>query len=239
MRPHRDRPVLRVSAGAAVLLFLVPAPAEAEEAEPVQPNQADIEAWLNAEPAQADTAPDDAPEAPPPPPHKYGFVLEGSLGALGYLGDMKHVSPTSPWFNARFGWEPFRWGMIFISGDIAFGSTEYANPPPPARGFALYGFGGGLRFTWEFARWFGLYLQGELGGSLVSEDVLATYGYTDTDATHFYYGGMLGIEWYQVSSHYALVATGGVRDYSNLLQRQLGDSLALSWIGSAALQYTF
>lgn len=199
----------------------------------------EIEAWLESRSLPTDIANEAPPEAPPPAPRDYGFVVESSVGALGHLGALKTVSPTSPWFHLQLGWEPVRWAMLIAETDIAFGNTSYANPPPEPRGYVLYGFGGGVRFTLEPTDWLGIFVEGDIGVTQVSSDILATYGFADADDLNPYFGGLLGFEWYQISPHYALVAKGGVRSYAAALGRQFENSAALAWMGALGLQYTF
>jgi hypothetical protein len=218
---------------ASATRFAVAAPEKQEM------NPAEVEAWLESRALKASTDAGETPEVPPPPPRDYGFVVETSVGALTHLGDMKHVSPTSPWFRAMFGWEPLRWLMVAASADVAFGSTRYANPPPGPRGFVLFGFSAGPRFTLEPTDWLGLFLQGEIGIAEVSEDVLGTYGFDDADQLGPYFGGMLGFEWFQVNPHYAIVGSGGVRSYAQILDRPRSSDPPLAWMASLGLGYTF
>jgi hypothetical protein len=221
----------------ALLALALASPARAEDDDP---RRAEIEAWLDSDPASADVskAPE-APEAPPMPPRKHGFVVETSLGVLGHLGALKHVSPTQPWLRVAFGWEPTRWLMLLAQGDASFGSTEYAMPPPEPRGFALLGASGAVRFglqPWDTVAFFA---QGEIGAAGVTDDVLLTYGFTDSDGVSPYFGAMAGVEWYQVSPHLALHLHGGVRSYSQLLAQAAGSDSALSWTGGLGMKYTF
>jgi hypothetical protein len=215
------------------------ADAKEEEAAP-GPSQAQIEAFLSSKPASADVskAPD-APEAPPPPPRRHGFVVESSAGVMGLMGGLKHVSPTAPWLRTAFGWEPFHWLMVLAQGDIAIASTAYANPPPDPKGYVLWGAGAAVRFGLQPTTALGLYLQGELGAASVTSDVLSTYGFKDANKVGPYFGGVLGVEWYQINPHMALVANGGVRSYASVLNRTIGGETALAWTGSAGLKYTF
>lgn len=215
------------------------APAIAQDDETPQPTQQQLEAWLATKPATADVSTKAAPEAPPPPPRKHGFVVETTIGAMGQLGAMRHVSPTLPWFRAAFGWEPAKWVMLLAQGDVAFGNTSYANPPPDPRGFTLYGFSGAVRFQIAPTDRIGLLAQGEVGAASISNDVLSTYGFRDADQLGPYFGGFLGFEWYQISPHLALVVHAGVRSYGNILERAIGSEAALAWLGSAGLKYTF
>jgi hypothetical protein len=174
-------------------------------------------------------------DVPPPPPRKRGFVLESSLGAMGFLGKLQHVSPIGSMLHVQLGYEPFRWLMAFVGGDIAFTSTRYIEP---SRGYALYGFGGGARFTGRFTERVSGYLQGDVGLMEASSDLLVSYGFPKSETWNVYFGGTAGVEWYQVDPHYALALNGGVRATPGL-KRDVGDDLALSWLGAASIRYTF
>jgi hypothetical protein len=231
------RPTSLPALGLAVFAFA--GGARADEPAPA-PNQQQIESWLESEPAAADLSATSAPEAPPPPPRKHGFVVESSLGVMGNLGAMRHITPTMPWFRAAFGWEATHWLMLLAQGDVAAGSTSVANPPPDPRGFALWGLSAAVRFGLQPTPAVGLSLQGEIGAARVTEDVLATYGFADANRVGPYFGALLGVEWYQVSPHLALVAQGGVRSYAQIFDRPLlSGGAAMTWIGAGALKYTF
>ena len=225
----------------SVLLGLL-APRLARAAE--EPNQRqlspeEIEAWLDSRALPSSDQGSTAGEAPPPPPRHHGLVIESSVGALGHIGPMKNVSPTSPWFALRVGFEPFKWLMLFGEADVSFATTAYASPPPPPRAYWLYGFGGGVRFTIGLGEHFGVFLQGSVGGARISEeDVLSIYGYEDANDTNAYFGGMLGFEWYQINPHLALALQGGVRQY-NGLQRARASAGPVAWVSAVALRYAF
>ena len=227
------------SAVACVGLCTLPLEALAEDEPPPGPNEQQLSEFLAQKPASADVskAPE-APEAPPPPPRRHGFVVESSIGAHGQLGALSHVSPTSPWFHAAFGWEPTHWFMVLAQLDLSLASTSLASPPPDPRTYAIWAFGGAGRFGIEPVRDLGLYAQGEVGMAEATTDVLATYGYKDADSLGLYAGGMIGVEWYQVSPHYALALQGGARWYSNF-NRSIGGDTAIALLGGAALRYTF
>jgi hypothetical protein len=174
-------------------------------------------------------------DVPPPPPRKKGLVLETSLGAMGFLGKLKNVSPTASMLHVQLGYEPFRWLMAFVSGDIAFTSTRYIEP---SRGYAIYGMGGGARVTARFSERVAGYVQGDLGLMETSSDLLHTYGFYDAENWNVYFAGMLGLEWYQVNPHYALALNGGARRTPGF-DRIVGNDVAISITGSAAIRYTF
>jgi hypothetical protein len=205
-----------------------------------QMTQQEIEQWLASEPDEPkDVGSVDEPEeAPPPPPPKTGFVAESSVGAMGHLGPLKNVSPVSPWFHLQFGYEPLKFLMVYAETDLVFSNTSYANPPPEPRSYALYGFGGGLRFTVKPTDYFGIYLTGSAGIARINEDVLFVYGYENADRWNLYFGGELGLEWYQINPHMALALHGGVRNYDAGLGRVNGQT-SLAWISGVSLRYVF
>jgi hypothetical protein len=226
----------------ATTLAALPAAAQDDDQGQRQMTQEEIEAWLDARavPGTRDVgAVEEPPEAPPPPPRASGIVVESSVGMLGHLGPLRNVSPTAPWFSFKLGIEPLDFLMVFGEADVAFATTSYANPPPEPRAYALYGFGGGLRFTVRPIEWLGIYAQGSLGLAEISEDVLFGYGYDNADQLSVYYGGSLGIEWYAVNPHLGVALHGGVRSYDDGLHRQRSNEPALAWTGGLALRYAF
>jgi len=220
-------------------LVVFPA-AAAESTPPTQLDDENLDAWLSQEPEQADAAASEEELAPlEPPPRHHGVVIEGSAGALGHLGNMRDVSPVAPWFRLQLGYELFDWLMLFGQGDVAFSSTSFAQRPPAKRSYALFGFGAGARLSWQAFSAVGFYLQGEGGFASVNEDVLATYGYPDADRLRPFVGGSLGVDWFQLSPHYALSIAGGARDYFQNFERVYGTRPPLAWFGSVAIRYAF
>lgn len=202
----------------------------------------EVVSWLDSngdKPPLTDSGEDDEPLAPPPPPRHKGFVVESGIGAFGQVGEMKHISPIAPWFHLQFGYEPFRFLLLFAEGDLVVSNTSYAHQPPPTRTYALWGFGGGLRGTVKVSERVGLYLQGSLGGAKVTADVLESYGYRSANGLNLYLAGELGVEWYQVSPHLALTLHGGVRDYTSTFKRDQSSQPPLAWVSALGLRYTF
>lgn len=222
-----------------VSLGLAPALAAADASEAAsESSDAALDAWLTRESDAVDaSSPDPELEAPLLPPRRQGWVVEGSAGALGHLGNMRDVSPVAPWFRLQLGFEPVSWLMPFIQGDVALSSTSLAQRPPDQRAYALFGVGGGCRLSWQAFSAVGFYLQGDAGFASVNQDVLATYGYPDADRLRPYAGGALGIEWFQLSPHYALAVSGGTRDYFQGFDRINGNRTPLVWFSSVAIRY--
>ena len=178
--------------GATLSLVLVFASCPARAAEGEGERRAlsanELEAWLSEPPegaSEGEPRLTDA-EAPPPRPRRQGFVVEAGLGALGHIGPLRNVSPVSPWFHLKLGFEPFRWLLVFLETDLIFSSTAYANPPPGPRTYRLYGGGGGVRGTAHWGEAVGVYAEASLGGARVSEDILALYGYRNAAELHPY-----------------------------------------------------
>jgi len=202
----------------------------------------EVVSWLDESGDNASLADQGGKEeqlVPLPPPRHHGFVVESGIGALGQIGEMKHTSPVAPWFHLQVGYEPLRFLMVFIEGDLVLSNTSYAPPPPPQRTYALWGFGAGLRGTVKASDRVGLYLQGSVGGAQVTSDVLSIYGYEDADKLNLYLAAELGVEWYQISPHWALTAHGGVRDYIGTFKREFSDQPPLAWVSGLGLRYTF
>lgn len=222
--------------------MLVAGPGVANAAESTASTQLtdeNLDAWLSQEPEPADASDDVDLAPPPPPPRHHGVVIEGSAGALGHLGNMREVSPVAPWFRLQAGYELFDWLLLFGQGDVAFSSTSFAQRPPDKRSYALFGFGAGARLSWPAFSAVGFYLQADGGFASVDEDVLATYGYPDADRLRPFVSGSLGVDWFQLSPHYALSVAGGARDYFQNFERVYGTRPPLAWFGSVAIRYTF
>jgi hypothetical protein len=221
----------------SVLIGAWPARVYAEPAR-AELEQTDLEAWLATDSSEADSATSDPQlDEAALPPRRHGVVIEGSVGALGHLGDMRHVSPIAPWFRLQLGYELLDWLMLYGAADVALSSTSYAQRPPEKRGYALFGASAGARVAWQPVSVLGFYLQADAGLSSVDQDVLATYGYADADRLRPFVGGMLGIEWFQVSPHYALALYGGARDYVQNFERRNGSRPPIAWVAGLAIRY--
>ena len=206
-------------------------------------NTDEVVSWLDskgdAPSLSSDQGPDEAEPVPIPPPRHRGFVVESSVGAFGQIGEMKYTSPVAPWFHLQVGYEPLRFLMVFVEGDLILSNTSYAAPPPPSRTYSLWGVGAGLRGTVKASERVGLYLQASLGGAEVTDDVLVTYGYKDADKFNLYLAAELGAEWYQISPHWALAIHAGIRDYTATFKREFSTKSPLAWVSGLALRYTF
>ncbi len=228
----------------ALVLGLAPRAALAAQNEPQERpiTPGEIEKWLDAEPggAPADTGAEPAEETPLPAPRRHGFVVESGLGVVTQVGSLKHITPSAPWFQVRVGYEVLTWLMPFIEADLVLASTAYATEPPPPRSYFHYGGGAGLRFTVPLGSVLAILAQGSLGVAKVSEqNVLSIYGFSNADEPNLYFGGEIGLVWYQVNPHLALAFHGGVRSYGAGLQRDRGGEPPLAVLGNVELSYAF
>jgi hypothetical protein len=206
---------------------------------PEDPTREEVEAWLASRALPPSIDPDASELAPPPEPRRPGIVLEGSAGALGHLGEMRFISPISPMLQLRLGWEPARWIMLSLASDVAFGRTTHARPPPEPRAYVLHGAAFGVRATWDPADLLGLFAQIEGGVAWIDSPALATLGFRDAASVAPYFGGSLGVKWYQVSPHVAIIGQGGVRVYQQTFRRDISAETPLAWTGQVGLAYTF
>ena len=236
------------------MLSAVPAFAQDDAQQPITTEQAQS-AIAHAD-AQKDlsTLPEAPLEAPPPPPHKNGLVLEQSLGAEGFAGKFGGlVAHPMPWAQTILGYELFKCHddsgnlkgcpvelMVFAEGDLAFGDTGSSVGPSQNRPFPLFGFGGGLRLGFQITHRFGLYLAGMAGGDVayVQSGVLVNFGYGRAESLGFQAGGRLGLEWFQIDRHLGLGLSGGARYMANLAY-EVGGDLPLAWDATVDLRYTF
>jgi hypothetical protein len=236
------RPWLGGALGLSLLMLVAgPAPG-ADESRERNLTPSEIESWLEAEPGTpaADRGVEPGEDEPLPPLRRHGFVLESGVGLVSQIGSLKHITPTAPYFQLRFGYEFLEFLMPFLEADLAFCTTAYASEPPPARSYWHYGFGGGLRATLPIGGKFGLFVQGSAGLARVSEqNVLSIYGFPNADEFNLYFGGELGFEWYQVNPHLALAVHGGIRHYGQGLTRETGGEAPIGGVGSLALRYAF
>lgn len=181
------------------------------------------------------------PEAPPPLPHKKGLVLESSLGALGFVGQFRHVAPTAYWLHATLGYEFLKWLMAFGEGELAFTDTSVAQDPSKSHSFPIAGFGGGARVTIHLTERVALFGQGSIGAMKadVPKQALMILGFRDAESFAPYFGARLGVEWYQIDRHLALGVHAGIRDATGFSKLATTSDTALMWDGAATLRYTF
>jgi hypothetical protein len=232
--------ILLTAAGAARADEPVPPPQAPPPANEVAPSQIDLE---KDKTSTALGAEEGAPplEAPPPPPYKKTLVLDSSIGAMAFLGQFGNVAPPGPWLHTQLGYEVLSWLMVFGEGDLAFTDTSGSQAPPRTRGFPVFGFGGGARFTARFTPRFGLYGQASIG--LMKADIrtnaLGIIGFADAESLGVYAGGRIGLEWYQLDRHFALGVTAGIRHAGGFQRRGAGSDTPLVFDAGPSLRYAF
>jgi len=185
--------------------------------------------------------PDAPAEAPPPLPRKKGLVLENALGALGYGGQFRHVAPPGVWLHAQLGWEFLRWLMLFGEGEMTYTDTSEAQDETKAHAVPIFGFGGGLRFTLHFTERVAAFIQGQVGAMRadVPTNELTVLGFRNAESLNVYFGGRLGLEYYQVDRHLAIGIMGGPRDAQGFAKLTTTSDAGLMWDAAATIRYTF
>jgi hypothetical protein len=220
-----------------ISLILLAAAAEPQPA----PTNEQIVAAVNAPPAPTAPTPPQAEEAPPPLPRHKGVVVESSLGALGFLGQFRHLAPPAPWLRTLLGYEVFSWFMPLVEAELAFTDTSVADDPSKVRAFPIFGFFGGGRFTLHFTERFAGFAQGSLG--LMKADVptnaFTILGYSGAERLGISFGARVGLEWYQVDRHLALGIAGGLRDAAGFAKTTVPSDSGLMWDAALTLRYTF
>lgn len=241
-----------VASLAMALATTTASPAHAQESSPTAQPPAAQPGAPGLAPAQIDLEKDtqsaalaDVPvapaEAPPPPPYKKSVVVDSSLGALVFLGKFGETAPPSPWIRTQVGYELFKWLMLFGEGELGFTDTSGSQAPPRTRAFPLFGFGGGARFTARFTDRFGVYLQGSVGAMKadIRRRALEIIGYRDAESLGLYFGGRLGVEWYQLDRHFALGLNAGLRDATGFKRVGGASDTPLAFDAGAAIRYAF
>ena len=233
--------VFLLAATAATASAQTTADADAQTQQNLTPEQ--VQAAMKAADEQKDlsTLPEAPLEAPPPPPRHKGFVLEQSLGALGFMGKLGNTTGhPAIWLQTQAGYEIFKWLMVFATGEVAFTDTGTSAGPEQNRAFPILGFGAGARLTIPFTERVGMYLQGAVGGDVayVPSGELVDFGYGALESLGFWAGGRLGFEWFQVDRHLGLGVSGGARYMANITIETGGD-LPLAWDATFDLRYTF
>lgn len=210
----------------------------AQPAPPIAAGQIDLE--KDTQSSALVDAPAPPPEAPPPAPYKKSLVLDSSVGALVFLGKFGKTAPPAPLLRVQLGYEVFKWLMVFGQGELGFTDTSGSQDPPKTRAFPIFGFGGGARLTVRFTDRFGVYVQGDIGAMKadIRRRALEIIGFRDAEDLGLYFGGRLGLEWYQLDRHFALGLNGGLRDATGF-KRTIGTDTPLAFDAGASIRYAF
>jgi len=180
-------------------------------------------------------------EPPPLRPHKKGLVLESSVGALGFVGDFRHVAPTAYWLHGLLGYEINTWLMLLGEAELAYTDTSESVDLSHVAVFPIWGFGGGARATFHASERVATFVQGNVDaiGAAVPHDTLAIYGFRSVESLAPAYGVRVGLEWYQLDRHLALSVQVGAR-YASSFDKFLATSdIPVLWDAALCLRYTF
>lgn len=211
----------------------------APEAPPAQP-AAKIEVTETTQP-EGSLLPSPIPEDPPMPPRRRGVVIESRLGALAFLGDFRHISPTAPWWHVDVGYEILNWLGVFGYGEVAFTDTSEIQGAALITAFPIYGFGGGARVTLHASRRVAFFGEGNAGAMRadVPKGTLIDQGFGNAEQFSLAVGGRVGVEWYQLDRHLAFGLDVGLRDALGFVQQFSPTGPPLMLDASGAVRYTF
>ena len=138
-------------------------------------------------------------------PASTGFFAEGGLGAVVFLPPDGSNAAVGPGMQVRLGRDLFSWVSIGVY--IAVSSHEATVPPPPeGEWFQLYRGGGDMRLGGRADR-IAFFLEGGLGASVMSSNVLEkvmTVEPGEWFSITFHAGA--GLEYQLENRHYALGA---------------------------------
>ncbi|MBA3540925.1 MAG: hypothetical protein H0T79_15035, partial [Deltaproteobacteria bacterium] len=112
-------------------------------------------------------------------PASSGWFAEGGLGAVGYLPSAAQHAAVGPSLDLRIGRDLFSWLSFGIS--LAASSHEATVPAPPVgEWFQLYRGGADVRLGGRIDR-VALFVEGGLGGAVISSNVLGKVMITEPD----------------------------------------------------------
>jgi hypothetical protein len=135
-------------------------------------------------------------------PASKGFFAEGGLGAVAFLPPQSKDAAVGPVMTIRAGLDLFSW--LSLGAYVSASSHEATVPPPPeGEWFQLYRGGGDLRLGGRADK-VAFFVEGGLGISMVSSNILERTGRIDP-GEHFsvtFHGGA-GLEYQLVNRHYA------------------------------------
>ena len=136
-------------------------------------------------------------------PASTGWFAEGGLGAVAFLTKASKDAKPGLAIDLRLGRDLFSWLSVGIS--LAASSHEATVPPPPnGEWFQLYRGGGDIRIGGRFDR-IALFLEGGLGLSMISSNVLGKVMITDPGEHYsLAFTGGAGAEYQLENRHYAL-----------------------------------
>lgn len=136
-------------------------------------------------------------------PASTGFFAEGGLGAVTFLPHASDYADAGPAFDLRLGRDLFSWLSL---GVYMAASMHEANVPPPPTDqyFQLYRGGAELRLQGRINRIAG-FLEGGIGGSLISNNILQQVDLTKPNKLYsLTISGGAGLEYQLENRHYAV-----------------------------------
>jgi hypothetical protein len=230
---------VRKAVGVLVLAVAILTASSARAAD--EPKEGSIDLSKDAAKPEAEDPNAPPPEAPPPLPYKKTFVLDSSLGAMAFFGQIGKVMPPGFWMHTQLGYELLSWLMLYGEGELAFTDTSNKLDPPKTRAFPIFGFGGGVRFTIRFNDRVGIYAQPGFGLMKcdVGRNALGLVGFSGAETLDVYFGGRLGFEWYQIDRHFALGLTVGARVAQGFAKTGAGTDTPLVGDSGVSLRYAF
>lgn len=136
-----------------------------------------------------------------------GFYTETGMGAALILPDAGDYVAVGPAVDLRVGYEPFSW--LSLGGFLGASSHRANVPPPPKREyFQLYHAALDLRLGLLWGR-IGLFVDGRLGGSLISSNVLEKVEVLEPGQRFSVsYAAGAGLEYQLENRHYAFGLAG-------------------------------
>jgi hypothetical protein len=238
--------VRRLASALGLLCLLIDARASAQDAqhprgEELAPDTHVVIATTPPDPGAPPPAPVDRDAPPPARPRHHGLVLQADLGVLGFAGSFQHVAPPAFWLHTQLGFELLPWLMVFGEGELAFTDTSESQDESHTVAFPMWGMGGGLRATIHASSRLSFFVQGSAGvlAAVVPHDTLAVIGFRQAESLNPEFGGRVGVEWYQVDRHLALVLCGGPRLAQGFSRAFTSGDTPLMWDTSVGLRYTF
>jgi hypothetical protein len=178
--------------------------------------------------------------APPTRPHHRGLVLESTLGVLAFLGEFRHVAPPAYWLHAQLGYEFLDWLMLFGQGEVAFTDTGESQDGSHTRAFPIWGFGAGVRGSIRVSSRVASFVQAEVGALAadIAHNALTVLGFREAESLKPSFGLRVGVEWFQIDRHMAVLTQIGLRDAQGFGKLTASD-LPLMWDAGLGLNYTF
>jgi hypothetical protein len=136
-------------------------------------------------------------------PASTGFFAEGGIGAVAFLPSTSKSADVGPALVLRVGRDVF--SFLSLGGYVAMSSHEATVPPPPSdQWFQLYRAGADARVGGLIDH-VALFVEGGLGGSMISSNVLEKVMVTKPGKSFSvtFHGGA-GLEYQLENRHYAV-----------------------------------